>query len=260
MLAAPTWAQPVGTIAAVEGQAEIGHDGAWTPAALSAAVSVGDHLRTGDSGRMRVVFQDESVLEVGESTDMVVDQQVFDADQGTGTSLMHLLSGKIRALVSDYYKDPKASYEVETPTAVAGVRGTLFVVAYDPEQEVTEVTGIEGRVEVHSVFDRLGPGVLITANLATTVEKGEEPSPPRPVAGSIFRQEIEGFDFIGGGRPESLAGNHPLLGNATVPEPDRAPPMDTNVTGPQLHGENPDASRLIDQPPAAATGRLRVNF
>src|SRR5262245_772776 len=52
-------AQEVGTIAAMEGTAELGRGGAWAPAHIGAAIQQGDELRTSRPGRLRVVFQDD---------------------------------------------------------------------------------------------------------------------------------------------------------------------------------------------------------
>ena len=131
---------------------------------------------------MRIVFQDDSVLAVSESSFVTVNEQVFNPDTGKAKSFMELLQGKVNAVVSDYYHRAGNSYEIKTVTAVAGVRGTEFSMSYNPDQDVTEVVGISGHVEVHSMIDPTGPGVLLTANEVTTMPHGELPSraaPPR---------------------------------------------------------------------------------
>src|SRR5262249_31901961 len=130
LLVAPARAQEVGTVAAVDGSAEIGRGGNWTTAAVGNPVHIGDELRTGRPGRLRVVFQDDSVLSVSDDSRVVVNEQMFDARKGTARALFNLLRGKITSVVSDYYHQPGAAYEVKTATAVAGVRGTEFAVEY----------------------------------------------------------------------------------------------------------------------------------
>src|SRR5262245_32384873 len=115
-------AQDVGTVAAVQGTAEIRRGGTAAAAAVGVGVRVGDELRTAE-GKMRVVFQDDSVIDLSERSTVVVDEQVFNPATGEASTLMNLLVGKARALVSHYYGTAGTSYEVRTPTAVAGVRG-----------------------------------------------------------------------------------------------------------------------------------------
>jgi hypothetical protein len=254
-------AQEVGTVAAVEGSVEIGRQGVWEPAAVGAAVHQGDELRTGRPGKLRVVFQDDTVLSVSEGSRVTVDEQVFQPADGKVHSVMNLLQGKVNALVGEYYGRPGAAYEIKTATAVAGVRGTEFSVSYDPYDEVTEVMGFSGRILVHSLWDPTGPGVIIGANETTTVAEGELPTQPRRYNERLFRQQLEGFDFIGGGRMESLIASHPLLAGANVPQPDRAPTVAGGAA--VTLNEKRDASSLVGDSPAvvkALTGQLGIEF
>jgi hypothetical protein len=149
LMAATAFAEDVGTVASVRGVAGITRGGAGVPAEVGTVVQLGDELKTGSDGQLRVVFRDDSVIDLGESSTLVVDTQVFNPDAGRYTSLMRLVSGRARALVSQYYKTTGASYHVETPTAVAGVRGTTFVVAYEGDGD-TEVVGVDGYVSMEA--------------------------------------------------------------------------------------------------------------
>jgi hypothetical protein len=222
LCARAVWAQGIGTVASLEGSADIGRAGGWTPASIGAVLEVGDAIRTGQPGRVRIVFQDESVLTITDATELVVDEHVFEPAQGVFRSVIRLLRGKLKALASDYYGTPRASYQIETPTASTGVRGTEFVIAFDAVTEVTDVVGVSGRVAVHSVLDRVAHGVVVTAREVTTVARGQFPTPPRPLDETLFRQYLEGLVFIGAGRSESLLVNQPLLLGAVVPQEERA--------------------------------------
>ena len=242
--------ESVGTVAVARGAAEIVRGGGAAAAAVGASVYTGDELRTGD-GQMRVVFRDDSVLDLSEQTTLVVDQQVFDPGAGRFTSLMKLLTGKARALVSNYYGAPGASYEVETPTAVAGVRGTTFLVSYDAGLDATQVIGIEGRIEVRSLAARLGDTVYVTAQEGTTVRRGQAPTPPEPVADDLFRFETDAIQSLGAGvggavGAGSVAGSG-LQAGENVPAPDKAP-SSSGLPGQLDAGENRNAGDVAGQP------------
>ena len=260
LFAVPVAAQEVGTVAGLDGTADIGRGGAWTPAEVGAPIEQGDQLRTGNPGRLKVVFQDDSVLSVSEESLIVVNEQVFDPANNKTRSYFDLVRGKLSSIVSDYYGQPGASYQVKTATAVAGVRGTEFSVSYDPEDEVTEVLGFNGTVQVHSLMDPAGPGVIITANEATTVAHGRLPTVPRHYNDTIIRHQLDGFSFIGGGRFESVSAGHPLVAGSTVPRPDRAPKVLPSVVA---SGGVHDASSLLGQSPVvlkAVTGQFGISF
>jgi len=273
-------AQEIGTVAAVEGTAEIGRAGAWLPATSGAAIQQGDTLRTGKPGRLAVVFQDDSVVTVGDDSELVIDEQIFKPDAGIARSVMHLLRGRIRALVSEYYGRRGTEFRVETKTALVGVRGSEFIIVFDPVAEVTDAVGVGGRAEVHSVLDRVGHAVFITAHEITTVTRGRYPTPARRLDDESFGQYIQGLAFVGHGKSESLAAFQPLVSGSGVPPPDRlanlpAPPMPMGqevVSGvtPTTPGETAidtfngqNAGGVTQQPPAvleSPQGRVGIHF
>lgn len=268
-LAVRVCAQEVGTVAAVEGMADIERGGVRTRTQNGAAILLGDQLWTGRPGRLRIVFQDDSLLTLDDDSHVSVDEHVFDpAATGKVQSLLGLLQGKVAAVVSDYYHQSGARYEIKTRNAVAGVRGTEFSISYDPHSDVTEVVGISGVVSVHSAVDPSAPGILVTASEATTVVAGEPPSRPRRLDESLIQQEQRQIQFMGTGWLESVSNAHPVGSGATVPQPDRAPVV---VTAAGINGsgaprgplpQRQDASSLLGASPAAVkatTGNLGID-
>ena len=85
---------------------------------------------------------------------------------------------------------PKGStFEVRTPTAVAAVRGTEFLVSVD-EKGSTEVIGFEGRVEVFNLNGQgnLGDKVeLDGAQKTKVVEINQPPSVPEKIDGADLK-------------------------------------------------------------------------
>ena len=249
-------AHEVGTIASVEGTVELGRAGTWTTAAMGTAVARGDSLRTGQPGRVRVVFQDDSVLTMADGSELTIDEQVVDRTRGVARSLLHLLQGKVRAVVSEYYERRGSAFTIETATAVVWVRGTEFVIVFDPVAEVSDVVGVSGRAEVHSPRDRVGHGVFVTAGEITTVMRGRYPTPARRLRDEEFRQYLDHLEFIGAGKPESLVAGLPLVTGAGVPEGERATlmpgPVAVSPKAPVAASAGytvpPDASTILHQP------------
>lgn len=250
-----------GSVVSLEGTVEIGRAGAFTIARVGSGIAAGDTIRTGTPGRARILFADESVLNVGDGSTLVIDETVYDPNQGAGSTLMHLLGGKVRALVSDYYSGGQGTYRIETTTAVSGVRGTEFVMAYDSGTQMTQVLGLGGEVAVHSTRDRRNNGVLIREMFITEVAKGRFPTPPRQITteDEQYRLLMVGLDLPGSGLPESLLLEDPSFGGTQVPAPDTAegvlvarPVSDGIGTSPNadLPPEEPGhaGGDLLDQP------------
>jgi hypothetical protein len=173
-------AEEVGAVAEIEGQAEVMRAGSTEWAALKPgdAVQLGDQVRTPAGSKLKLLFRDDSVLTLAPNSQLKVDESVA----GTApVSSFSLFMGAIRAVVTDRYGAQGARFEVETPTAVAGVRGTGFITAYDATREETTVLGLFDSTGVRSKIDpsgarevRVGPGQM------TTVGRGSYPV--RPVA------------------------------------------------------------------------------
>ena len=255
-------AEDVGSVASVRGDAQIGRGGAFTPAAVAAVVQLGDELRTGN-GQMRVVFRDDSVIDLAENSSMTVDTQVFDPGSSRFTSLMRLAAGKARALVSKVYGTAGASYEIQTPTAVAGVRGTSFFITYDPTRDATDVVGIEGRIMVRSLAEVLDNTVYVTANEGTSVDRGVAPTRPEPVDPGYMMNQTNALQPLaaggGGGAAGVAAGSGANSGN-NVPPPDRAP-SSGGLAGQVGRDELKNSADVAGQPPAvlnSGRGQLGV--
>jgi hypothetical protein len=180
---------PVGAVAAVEGQAEVQHPGdtEWHPVSAGDAVIEGDRLRTLAQSKLKLLFDDESVLTLAPDSELTVDAQVIP-EQGGTTSSFSLLVGMVRALVSEDYAQPGASFELETPTAVAGVRGTSFIATHDASAEETMIVGLTETTVVRSKADAEGAHTVeVGAGQSTSVGRGSFPLPPSQVPDSVLK-------------------------------------------------------------------------
>ena len=243
-------AEPVGSIAAIEVRAEIRRGGAWQPAALGDAVEMGDVIRTDDEGRVRLVLADSSVVVVASKSEISIDQHVFRPDDNSATSLLQLLGGKVRAIVSEYYK-AGGSFEVRTRNSISGVRGTDFVVVHDVASEVSEVIGVSGAVSVRGLT---AAAVEVTAMQLSTIEKDRDPSSPVTLTEEQFRYYLDGLEFVGGGRPESLLFNQPVLVDDLVPKPERASDGAPAAVGALGIDEVPDENDVVGPEGAGLAG------
>jgi FecR-like protein len=141
-------------------------------------------VRTLADGKVKLLFRDESVLTLGPASTLTVDEQTAGAAPASRFSVL----GSLRAVVTERYAKPGARFEVETPTAIAGVRGTGFITRYDASADETTVVGVFDTTLVRAKGDasgahevRLGPGE------ATTVGRGSYPLGPTHVPDDVLR-------------------------------------------------------------------------
>ncbi len=140
----------VGTVTVLDGSAERTPQGGKAVAlAKGAALEAGDLVKVA-KGNLKVVLADDSVLMLGEGSELRLDEATFAGKERKGVSLRLLLG----ALWTHVTKGGR--YEVQTERAVAGVRGTTFrvdVLSADPKHPATCVCVGEGKVGVWSGVD-----------------------------------------------------------------------------------------------------------
>ncbi len=87
-------------------------------------------------------------LAIGANTKIMIAKYLNEAKPDA--NLIDLFFGQLRSLITKRKPgaEPASKFQVRTPTAVTGVRGTDFFVSYDEKSQVTEQATLEGQVEV----------------------------------------------------------------------------------------------------------------
>ena len=122
--------QAVGLYMAVVGKVTVVHVGqpAAMPVKLQESVYFKDVIETKADSRAKALFDDDSILTVGENSRVEVSEYIYDSANDQRSSVLRLVQGKARALVGKLFAGLGSRFEVHTPTAVAAARGTYFVV------------------------------------------------------------------------------------------------------------------------------------
>ena len=254
-----------------DGLVEIERDGERIGVERGDDILGGDIIHTGEDGSVAILFNEtDSVVHLAPGSSLTVFPPEIDALTEKWNTLLRLLKGTVRTIVTEYYSDPLARFEVLTATAMTGVRGTDFVVLHDVETEVTEVVGWTGSVEVTSTRDPQERSVVLAARQATTVKPGEAPTPPRPIDDDEFRQLIQGIELIGAASSENLSSRDTVAKGQGVPAPDRAAGAPAASPAPETEFAPTEGSSTITEPevpvlpgaPAAPTldGSLPIGF
>lgn len=109
-----------------------------------------DTTSTMKASKLKMRFNDDSILTLGESSKVVIKEYVYNKGKG-GASVFNLLDGKMRSVVG------KTKFEIHTPTAVAAARGTIIL---------TEVGMIAGRL--FTVFICLEGEIIVKSSDSNT--------------------------------------------------------------------------------------------
>jgi hypothetical protein len=136
-------------------------------------VPPGMTLRTGANGYVTVQLADGSVLKIQADTQARLDTSLHYESAGFFASIWTVLRGRVASLVT-HLTGGEPRYQIKTPQAVLGVRGTEFRVSTDEARTVDET--LSGAVAIHS-----GPHQALVAagqgSIALANQHVEAPSP-----------------------------------------------------------------------------------
>lgn len=115
------------TISLAIGNVVVLRDGAagQMVAKLNMALQPADMIITGDKSKLNIVLENSGVVQIGPNSKVVL-SALFLKDDGSSDQKIAVKAGQIILGLKKLKKD--SAFNVETPTAVAGVRGTSFMV------------------------------------------------------------------------------------------------------------------------------------
>jgi len=168
----------IGFYTAVLGQASVTHPGETRvlPVKLHDEVLFKDVIQTQNESRARALFQDDSMLTVGENSRVEIDEYIYNPEANVRQAIVKLMQGQVRALVSKVFKANGSRFEIHTPSAVAAARGTYFTVWIENGQSGIINIGEKGRVD----FTSGGMTVAVDPGFFSIAYEGQAPSVPLP--------------------------------------------------------------------------------
>jgi len=174
-------AAAIATLRNLTGQVDILASGKLPAVAATngAQLSSGDLIRTKSGASAEVVYLDGTLLRVGQRSRIDIGEHFSGGSPSS--SEVRLVRGTVQAVV-DLSRITTAApgakrFQIRTPNAIAGVRGTDYTVAYEKDQ--TNVLVTSGEVFVYNLV-KDGQIVNLTPGTLTTVIGKNRPTPPRP--------------------------------------------------------------------------------
>ena len=162
-------------------------------------VFVGDKIITGEDGFLRLHMIDNAKLDLRCYSIMVIEK--YDLQSTNRRSILNLLQGSLRKVTGEIGKWTEDIYELKTPVASVGVRGTEYALrvfqskgcdgSIDTEDDGMYIKVIEGLVNVHNKAAKTAVAkddtLYIPLPDQAPVEKDIKPGVIEPV-----KQEAEG--------------------------------------------------------------------
>ena len=140
----------------------------FIPASNGMSIHSTGGIQTGDESRARIdLLPDGTIVRIGPNSSFVI--PVLGEENGKPKTRLELLFGKVFILLKG------GSLDVETPSGVASVRGSLLSVRYDPEKDWIEATCLEGHCALE---DEEGDEVELEEGESSFIEGDNDPSEP----------------------------------------------------------------------------------
>jgi hypothetical protein len=168
----------------------------WVAAEAEMELEVGDAMKTGNSSGADITFFDGCTIELEAETEIKILSLDIVCSTGVTTITLEQMIGTTISRVTQIL-DPASSYEVETSSGVAGVRGSTMIVRV-MEDGTTFVTNEEGTVYARAQ----GEEVQVPVGQTYIINPGQPPLssgalvPAFGTDGAVTSNPSTGSDFV----------------------------------------------------------------
>src|SRR5690242_11839243 len=120
---------PIGLVTTLEGKAYVAREGVSKPMPLGAQdeVFVHDVIETQSHSRLKILFQDDSLITIAENSRLAIRDYVHSG-RTPSKMVIQLDRGTIRSSIGGHPSAPESMFEIQTPTASMAARDAYFTV------------------------------------------------------------------------------------------------------------------------------------
>lgn len=245
-----------GVFMVVKGSVKVESAGKTSDAKVGTKIYEGDGVTTAADSRAKIVMSDRNVLNVSPDTKMSIAKYENDAASGKKNVELKLDAGKVRSNVEQTYDGEKSKFQIKTPTAVAGVRGTQFLAGFDSKTQSTSIVTFKGSVTLTT----MGPGgkpigapVIVNRGETTSAAADKAPEAPKAMPKEEMKK-AEGESAVGLKSNEGGAGASREVASEKGPGSSMVDKTDTNpliADGPKPPPKPPEPPKIIAPPTTA---------
>ncbi len=177
-----------GVITFLEGEARVkkAREAEWSPAGPNMILWQNDQIRVLAKSRAELILDNQTVLRLSENTWLTIQNLEEETASQKETGRMQLSLGKLWTRTAKLF-NPSSRYDVTTPTAIAGVTGTVYLVKV-ADDKTTSIQVFQGAVNVYNPFPPAKPSL---PGQRTQLGQPQEVTGPVEVPGptAISREE-----------------------------------------------------------------------
>jgi hypothetical protein len=255
------FAQAVGRIIASSGDVSVVRASAPQPGPVGTALQVGDLVRTGAQSNAQLWFADSSVVALRHASEFLIDQYSYRDNPANDRAFFRLLKGGLRTVTGAIGAVDRRGYQLVTPHASVGRRGTQFAVVAC-QNDCLEAGGA---IAANGTYGGIFEGRIGVVNNAGEVQFGvgefffvaDLNSIPRPLVGppSFLADRLTGLGrgARASAEPVSTASSSaPVAASTTTEVP--PPPVTTFSTTQDVTASGTPAVLGVGAPAAPGPG------
>jgi hypothetical protein len=144
----------------------------WAVASIAQRLYGGDKISTIDNSEAEIVLDDGSLLRLKDKTLLEIQRMEKQRRPQATITALKATQGKVLGCIRKM-ASKESKFTVSTPTAVAGIRGTVFGVFV--EGDTTELDVLKGEV---GIAGAQGAEVTVGERMTTTVARGDSARKP----------------------------------------------------------------------------------
>lgn len=263
-ISAPSLAQSVhGVFRVVKGDITVtSKSGTAAKAKIGQKVFPSDKIKAGADSRAKIVMIDKNEINISPDSEIVIENYTFKPEENKKSVLINVLYGKVRAKVEQKYDSGENKFQIKTPTAVAGVRGTDFITGFNSATKESSVITFKGKVEFGLPGKNgaiLNP-VMVTPGMQSSMAGSTPPPPPVAVPKTELKEMDKSSDAVAvnTGLPAGGPAGEAVAGTGEAREPSSMGSMVTpedlpvsNGAAPALPPSTPAVTNPVVGPPPA---------
>ena len=195
---------PSGKIIAARGEVSAKTPtGETRPLQMESPVFLNDTIRTGKRGRAQILFLDNTIISLGESSELVIPEYQWNPEKKEGAMTAKINEGVFRVMGGAITKATPEKFKTQALSATIGIRGSMFSGKVEGESLSVLFEGGKGIVVTNAsesvVISRAGFGTLIQSI-------GEPPIAPMRFSTSQIRAlSVEGDKNSAAEEPSGLS-------------------------------------------------------
>jgi hypothetical protein len=120
-------AEPVGKTTSAVPAADFSDGGAPQPLEIGTTLQQNDRITTNKDGAAEIEFVDGTSLTIGANSEIVLDKMIFDRNKARNATF-NVVRGTLRFVTGN---SDHSAYQIRTPVATIGVRGTVIDISLE---------------------------------------------------------------------------------------------------------------------------------